>query len=263
MNTTIKKHLYNLNHYGITYLRNVFSEQLCKNYIKKFEKTFINFEKKYNKKLGNNGQTIQNYFFYNKEYLKFLEIKKVDEILKEVIDKDYVLINSSLTNRFKRNNSYKKNNFHLDDLGGNWHHDSRVIGKRRLDRGFSYIVIIMFDDFELDNGCTQYIEKSHLIRNKIPKRNGKYISKKILGKAGTIAIIDTGLWHKAGNPSENKTRWSIFSYYGPWFMKPYYDFPKLIKKNYKSKIKQSIKKILHCTSIPPSSELERVNTLKK
>lgn len=64
----------------------------------------------------------------------------------------------------------------------------------------------MFDDFELDNGCTQYIEKSHLIRNKIPKRNGKYISKKILNKAGTIAIIDTGLWHKAGNPSENKTR---------------------------------------------------------
>lgn len=43
MNTTIKKHLYNLNHYGITYLRNVFSEQFCKNYIKKFEKTFINF----------------------------------------------------------------------------------------------------------------------------------------------------------------------------------------------------------------------------
>ena len=91
------------------------SKKECNSYIKEFEKTFKVFESKY-KKLGNRGQVIQNYFFYNKNYLKLLELKKVDNILKEVIDDNYVLINSSLTNRFKRNNKHDKKSLHLEDF---------------------------------------------------------------------------------------------------------------------------------------------------
>ena len=91
----------------------------------------------------------------------------------------------------------------------------------------------MLDKFEKDNGCTQYVEKSHLIRDKFSERNKNYKHKKILGDQGTVAIIDTGLWHKAGEPSDKKTRWSIFSYYGPWFMKPYYNYPAMIQKDIK------------------------------
>jgi hypothetical protein len=239
----------------------VLTKKECNFFIGEFKKTFKNFENKH-KKLGNRGQVIQNYFLYNKIYLKLLELKKVDNILKKVIDENYVLINSSLTNRFKRYNKFDKKSLHLEDLGGEWHHDSRLIGNRRLDRGFSFIVTIMLDKFEEDNGCTLYVEKSHLIRDKSPERKKNYKHKKILGEQGTVAIIDTGLWHKAGEPSDKKTRWSIFSYYGPWFMKPYYNYPAMIKKIYNNSINKNLKKILHCNSIPPENELESIYTLR-
>ena len=104
MKNELKNHISNLEKKGITFLKNIFSKSECNKFIKRFEKLTLEFEKK-KKKLGNQGQTIQNYFAYDQKLLKFFSIKKVDEILKQVIDEDYVLINSSLTNRFKR---YKK-----------------------------------------------------------------------------------------------------------------------------------------------------------
>ena len=260
MKKEIKNHILNLEKKGITYIKNVFSKSECNKFIKRFEKLTIEFEKK--QKLGNQGQTIQNYFVYDKKLLKFLFIKKVDQILKKVIDEDYVLINSSLTNRFNRKDKLNKNSSHLNNLGGKWHHDSRIIGGKRLDKGFSYTMLIMFDKFTEQNGCTEYIEKSHLIRNKFPKKNRNYKNnKKIVGEQGTVVLFDTGLWHRAGPPSSNMSRWSIFAYYGPWFMKPYFDFPSMFKKN--KGLDKYMKKLLHFNSIPPKNELKGTRTLKK
>ena len=40
---------------------------------------------------------------------------------------------------------------------------------------------------------------------------------------GSIAFFDAALWHAVGRSSK-KSRWGVFNMYGPWFMKPYYDF---------------------------------------
>ncbi len=261
MKKQLNKHIQNLKTKGITFLDNVYSKKDCNRYIQRFEKVTHDFEKK-NKKLGDYGQTIQNYFSYDKKLLKFLYIKEVDEILKKLIDDNYVLINSSLTNRFNRKKNFNKVGTHFDNLGGKWHHDSRIIGGKRLDKGFSYTVVIMFDKFTKENGCTEYLEKSHLIRDKFPKKNKSYKNfKQILGEQGTVVIFDTGLWHRAGTPSRKFSRWSIFALYGPWFMKPYYDFPNMFKKN--CKLSKNLKKLLHFNSVPPKNELERTNTLQK
>ena len=46
--------------------------------------------------------------------------------------------------------------------------------------------------------------------------------------------MDSGMWHKAGK-SSNNSRWSIFSIYTGWFVKPYYDSRKI--KNLKKFLK--------------------------
>ena len=51
---------------------------------------------------------------------------------------------------------------------------------------------------------------------------------------GTVAIFDTGLWHRAGCLVTN-FRDEYFVYYGPWFRKPYYDFPNMFKREQLSK----------------------------
>ena len=258
---TLLKHISDLNKKGITYVYNVFDQKTCNFYINKFESLVKKFEKKY-RNLGNSCQVIQNYFNYDRSLTNLLYIKKIDQILNKVIDENYVLINSSLTNRVIRNKEIKKK-LHLSNHGNHWHTDSRIIGGKRLDQGFSFIVIVMFNNFESNNGSTEYVPNSHKERLIKPNKFGNYKSKKILGKAGTVAIIDTGLWHKASGKLSQKNRWSLFSYYGPWFMKPYFDYPKMLGNKYKKKINYKLQKLLHYNSIPPSSELESVYTLRK
>ena len=76
---------------------------------------------------------------------------------------------------------------------------------------------------------------------------------------GSVCIMDNGMWHCAGEPSRN-SRWSIFSNYSGWFVKPYFDFKDYLKKN---KIKNCYRKMLHAYSLPPKPTSNRRHTLIK
>ena len=56
---------------------------------------------------------------------------------------------------FKKELKVKKAN-----LGVSWHTDSRYLNRKKISKGFSYLVIIALDDFDKNNG-TRYIPKSH------------------------------------------------------------------------------------------------------
>ena len=66
-------------------------------------------------------------------------------------------------------------------------------------------------------------------------------------KECSICIMDTGILHRAGKSSE-LSRWSIFSIYTGWFVKPYFNYLDFIKKN---NIQKKYKKLLHFNSTPP------------
>lgn len=254
MKFNFKKHILDLESKGITYIEDFYSQKDCKKYINIFEKLI-----KKNvilKNFVNSGcQLIPNSFRHNTILSKLIYNYKLDKIFKKIIDKNYVLIDSTVINR-KIDKNYKK--IYKKKLGDDWHTDSRYNNNKRLDKGFSYLTISMFNDFTNDNSATRYVPSS-LKRRDRPIRKKKYNSKPIIGKAGTLVIMDTGIWHKAGKPSENN-RWSIFNYYGPWYMKPYFDFPKMMKNH---KLSKTLKKLLHFNSLPPVNESIRTNTITK
>ena len=66
-------------------------------------------------------------------------------------------------------------------------------------------------------------------------------------KEGSVCIMDTGMWHRAGESSKI-SRWSIFSIYTGWFVKPYFDYSEFIKRN---EVENKYKKLLHFNSVPP------------
>ena len=197
---------------------------------------------------------MSNYFYDDKTLLSLIDIPLIDEILKKILEPNYVLQSSVAQSRSVLKNkliSTKKGN-----LGTTWHTDSRYLNNKRISKGFSYLVIIALDDFDNKNG-TKYIPMS-LNFNKKPKRFfdkselSKLKPETLEMKSGTVCIMDTGIYHKAGNPS-SKTRWSIFSIYTGWFVKPYFDYKKIFKK---FKLKENQKKILHFYSKPP--EIDQV-----
>ena len=110
-----------------------------------------------------------------------------------------------------------------------------------------------------DNGATCYIPKTHLT-TKIPNRHANYKHKVLNLKKGDMMIFDSGLWHKGGPPTQ-KSRWSIFNYYGPWWMKPYYLFDQMLGTRKINKLNPNIKKMLHCYSTPPKNSSVRISTI--
>ena len=106
--------------------------------------------------------------------------------------------------------------------------------------------------------CTKYVPASHRFKEK-PKREmneNEYAVKRIGGKPGDLTVMDGGIWHKAGNATE-KSRWALLFYYGPWYMKPYFDYTKILDPG---ELTNEMLDLLHFTSQPPTDEFEQVFT---
>lgn len=253
----INKKISEINHNGFSIIENVFTKKQCDKYIVKCEEVLqLLLRKKKVNTISTEAQTIDNPFQYDDFFFKQVYFKKIDNLLKKLLDNNYVLINSNLINRRKFVHPNIKTS---RARTAEWHTDSRYLGGKRLGKGLSFIVYVALENFSKENGATCYIPKTHLI-TQIPKRFGKYKHKILNLKKGNMIIFDSGLWHKGGEPT-NKSRWSIFNYYGPWWMKPYYLFDKMLGKKKINSLNKNLKKMLHCYSTPPKSSWERISTI--
>ena len=250
----VKKCIYNIRKNGISVIPNLISKKDCDFYKKKSLK-LIEMYKRLKRPLSAHNQVINSPFRHEHCFYKLIYNIKLDKILQKLIDKNYVLINTNILNRAID----KDINVTRRTIGDDWHTDTPEVGGTKTLNGFRFLVTIMLDDFTEKNGCTLYIPKSHL-NHKIPVRNKKYKCEKLIGKSGDVVIFDSSLWHKGGNPSIH-TRLSIFSLYGPWWIKPYFNYEKMLGKNKLKKLNNKVRKLLHYNSKPPRSTEEREYTV--
>ncbi len=198
--------------------------------------------------MAGDTQNVWSFFRHDPKLWALIYHAKLDAILKEMIDEDYVLIAADVINRQKKGEA--------SNFANDWHTDSRYVGGKRLEAGFFYSVMIMLDPFTRENGGTHYIPGSHKRRDR-PERHGEYEYEVLTGEPGTMVVFDSGLWHRGG-PSSGERRWGVFNLYGPWFVKPYFDYPKMMAGKPTTK---EMRRLLHFTSQPPVDETERTNTL--
>ena len=232
---------------GICVIDNVFN----KKHIEKYKKSITQIYKK-RLKLGESVGSTNNQCIYNLVY-----IKKLDKLLQKLLNESYVLQSSNAQNRIIEKIEKNNKNF---KIGNNWHTDSRYINNKRISNGFSYLVIIALEDFNDQTASTQFIQNSFKNYKK-PKRFTRQKYNTLKMKSGSICIMDTGLTHRGGI-STKTSRWSVFNIYTPWFVKPYFNYKKMLG-NKANKLKKDEKKILHFFSEPPRSQNERINTLIK
>ena len=246
---SLKKYFNQIDKNGILIIQNLIDIKKINLKKKKIEKVLQKRNHNNNFVGTENNQILWNYFFDDKSLLHLIKIPLVDKILKKILEPNYVLQSSVAQSRsFSRKKLKTKKK---EDLGTTWHTDSRYLNNKKISKGFSYLVIVALDDFTESSG-TKYIPDSLNLDSK-PKRSFNKVDliklkpKTLKMKAGSVCIMDTGIYHKAGYPGLN-SRWSIFSIYTGWFVKPYFNYQKIFKKY---KIDKSIKKILHFYSQPP------------
>ena len=157
----IKKHIAEINRNGFSKIENVFTKKECEEYIKKSEKLFqFLLKKKKVNTFNNEAQNLINAFEYDSFFFKQVYIKKIDKLLRKLLDDNYVLINANIINRRK---FYHPNIKQTKSRAAEWHSDSRYLGGKKVGKGLSYIVYIALEDFSKENGGTCYIPKTHLI----------------------------------------------------------------------------------------------------
>lgn len=258
----IQFHIQQLREDGLTIVQDVYTHEQCDDFIRRARAIFNSLMKDGYKLVNSNNQFIVNPFRHDPKFLDIIYHDFLDEILKTLLDEDYVMLSSAVLNRKKMSEVVSG----YQALGADWHTDSRYLdGGKRLEQGFSYIVLTLLNDFKKENGATHFVPGSFKSREK-PQRDGNYEYMVAEAKAGSIVLFDTGMWHRAG-PASSEDRWSVTTHYAPWFIKPYYLFPEMFMQKYGEEFVRSLtpvqRRLLHFNSTPPVNEDERFSTLIK
>lgn len=250
----IEKHIQELKKNGFTCVQGAYTAVDCKKYVEKSKILAEQYAKEGLINLDNDSYNINNYFRRDHTMLPLVSHPHADAILKKFLNDDYVLINSNLINRFRRNASVSTEIKHA----GYWHSDSRYLGGKRVSNGFTIMGIVMLEPFRGDNGATHYIPGTHdNSYSGFPERYGNYEYKIIEGEVGTLVLFDSALWHRGGLASDKYSRWSVYNIYGPSFMKPYFWFPAMLGQEFGKKLDSTLRRLFHYDSISPVDETRR------
>jgi ectoine hydroxylase-related dioxygenase (phytanoyl-CoA dioxygenase family) len=120
--------------------------------------------------------------------------------------------------------------------------------------------IWMLDDFTEYNGATRIVLGSHKF-GYAPESNKTYENTVyVTGKAGTVLVFNSALWHGTGAAVRPERRWGQVITYARWFVKPCFDFPRMCRPELYPRLNPKQKRLLGFTSIPPRDEFVRTRT---
>lgn len=97
--------------------------------------------------------------------------------------------------------------------------------------------LVMLDDFTEDNGATWLMEGGHRYADK-PTDEFERHAFQITGKAGSIAVWNSNLWHRAGINTTDKPRMSLTPEFSRPFFKQGYDYTQFVREDDSDWMKQ-------------------------
>lgn len=119
-------------------------------------------------------------------------------------------------------------------------------------------VAFVLEEQSESNGCTIVVPGSH--------QSGKFTDrelqdvKPILSKPGDLVIWDSRLWHGTLENKANASRWALIATFTSWWVKQSMDITRSLPEKIYESLSNEEKSILGFCSIPPATELDRINT---
>jgi hypothetical protein len=169
-------------------------------------------------------------------YVSLFESQWLNAVVDAVLDEAVLHDFNAIVNI--KDNHTRRNEFHRDQM---------FLGKRS-----SIIVLIPLVDFTEEVGPTEIVSGSHLIESKPSQEFCESNHTKILVKAGSVILMDSCVWHRAGDNKSNIWRPTLLIRYHLPILKTFSDYSGLDWSNYfqLSETSELIKRRL----VPPKSE---------
>lgn len=114
-------------------------------------------------------------------------------------------------------------------------------------------MLVMLDDFTIENGATRVLSGSHIYPEQPDDKSFDESSVPILGKAGSVVLFNSYLWHKGCPNRTSQSRVALTLTFGPAFIKPQMDYARLLGENYGNNLSDLSRQILGYNSRVPVS----------
>jgi ectoine hydroxylase-related dioxygenase (phytanoyl-CoA dioxygenase family) len=174
-------------------------------------------------------------------FINFLDNEKIITYVKQFFDGKNFIVNSYGAVINKKNNTTYTKNMHKDVrsfLGG---------------KPIMLNLLVMLDDFTLENGATYLLNGSH---KKDGKPDESYFYKnadRALGKIGSFLFFDSNIWHATGeNKTESSRRALTITFTLP-FVKQQLDYPRALGYDKTNDLSDNLKQILGYKARVPAS----------
>ncbi|WP_316839638.1 phytanoyl-CoA dioxygenase family protein [Pedobacter gandavensis] len=172
--------------------------------------------------------------------LRFLEQMFCDQEMRVFLGGNYILNGMSGVINMKNDRPYVQN----------VHRDLRSFtGNLKL----MIQMIVLLDDFKVDNGATYLLSGSH---KEDVKPDDAYFYKhadRAIAKKGSIILFDSNLWHAAGkNYTEDPRRVITLSFTKPFF-KPQLDFPRFLGYEFGESLNDHLRQVVGYKSRVPAN----------
>ncbi|SHG02434.1 phytanoyl-CoA dioxygenase family protein [Pedobacter caeni] len=171
--------------------------------------------------------------------LKFLEQKYGDPQIRHFLNGQYILNSLGAVINLKNSQAYVQN----------VHRDIRTFtGSFKL----MIQMMVILDDFTLENGATYFLSGSHQQDEK-PEADYFYAhADRALAKKGSIILFDANLWHAAGKNNTDEPRRALTMAFTKPFMKQQMDYPRFLGYAFGESLTEDLKQVIGYNSRVPA-----------
>jgi len=113
-------------------------------------------------------------------------------------------------------------------------------------------MLVMIDEFTVENGATHVLSGSHHVAARPPDAIFWRHAERLVGPAGSIVLFDSNLWHAAGVNVGDRSRAGLTLRFSRPFHKQQLDYPRFLGADYGARLSGEMRQLLGYTSQVPA-----------
>ncbi len=153
---------------------------------------------------------------------EFLCTPFVDDYIHAYFDGEYILNSYGALNNLPCSSETYQH-------GQRFHRDVRTFSR---DFRLMLNMLVMIDDFTAENGATKLVPGTHRVESRPSDDYLESNAIRAVGKAGSIVLFDSNLWHSAAPNLTTGPRMALTLTFSRPFMKQQLDYPRLLGENF-------------------------------
>lgn len=126
---------------------------------------------------------------------------------------------------------------------------------RSFSNGYrlSLNMLVMLDDFTVENGATLLLDGSHRVEAQPDRESFERHAKHVVGRAGDILLFDSLLVHSGAPNRSSALRRALTLCFGRPFMKPHMDWPRFLPQKLERDLTPCARQLLGYDARVPAS----------